>query len=376
MRRSSRTDAAARWPARARAAALALLALPGPVAAEDAIQVVSWGGSYAEAQRAALFAPFAAQTGIRVEALRHDGGLAALETRAGPEGWDVVDMLESDAIAACDAGLLERLDHAAMIAPAPGGGARAGDFAPARLRPCSVPQNVFATVIAYDDRAFPGRKPGRVEDFFDLERFPGPRAVERRADAILEWALMAEGVPPAQVYDLLSTDRGLRLAFAKLEEIRPAIRWWDEAGEAARMLAEGEAAMASGYNGRFFAAAQAGAPVVTVWDGRLLGTEVWAIPAATDAPRAARAFLRFVTRPEAMARLATRIPYGPARRSAFDRIGLHPVHGVPMRAYLPNAEHHGRRALARDARWYARTRALRARRFEAWLAEGEAPGGE
>jgi putative spermidine/putrescine transport system substrate-binding protein len=340
----------------------ALIALAAPAGAEE-VDVVTWGGAYEAAQRAAVFAPVEAETGLRVRVRRYEGGVEALAARAGPEGWDVVDMLESDAIAACEAGLLARIDHAALL-----GEARA-DFA-APLRPCSVPQNVFATVMAYDDRAFPGRKPTRVEDFFDLARFPGPRAIEKRPDAILEWALMAEGVPPAQVYDLLSTARGLDLAFARLDRIRGAILWWDDPAEAAEMLSDGRAAMASGYNGRFFAAAMEGAPVVTLWDGRLLGTEVWAIPAAADAPAAARRFVARAVRPEAMARLATRIPYGPARRSAFSRIGLHPAHGVPMRAYLPNAPHRGRRSLERDSRWYARTRALRARRFEAWLGRG------
>ena len=43
--------------------------------------------------------------------------------------------------------------------------------------------------MAYDERAFPGVKPTRIGDFFDTARFPGPRAVQRGPDGILEWAL-------------------------------------------------------------------------------------------------------------------------------------------------------------------------------------------
>jgi putative spermidine/putrescine transport system substrate-binding protein len=71
-----------------------------------------------------------------------------------------------------------------------------------------------------------------------------------------------------------------------------------------------------------------------------------------------------------MARLASLIPYGPARRSAFERVGLHPELRIPMRDHLPNAPRPDSRALRRDSRWYARTEALRRRRFDAWLAEG------
>jgi putative spermidine/putrescine transport system substrate-binding protein len=331
------------------------------------LTVVTWGGAYAQAQRAAVFDPFTRATGIPVKVVQYAGDPDSLRTRAAEEGWDVIDMLEPAAITGCEAGLLRRLDHAAIL-----GDLRAArrDFAPARLRPCSVPQNVFATVMAYDDRAFPGVKPTRIEHFFDTARFPGKRAIQKTPDVILEWAMLAEGVPPAQVYDLLSTDRGLRLALRRLEDLRGHIVWWEEAGAPARLLAAGEAVMASGYNGRFFAAARDGAPLSVVWDGRLIGYEVWAIPAASDQPAAARRFLRYATRPAPMARLAERIPYGPARDSALERIGLSPETGIPMRDHLPNAPQHGPRKLVADSEWYSHTRSLRARRFREWLDAG------
>ena len=356
MRRSS---------ARQIALALALIAAcAGPAAAQE-LTVVSWGGAYEAAQRAAVIAPFEAETGTRAEVLRYDGTAEAVARRAGAEGWDVIDMLADQARVACARGLLAEIDAAALL-----GRDALADFAPLRPTRCAIPQNVYARVMAYDERAFPGVKPTSVEDFFDTERFPGKRAVQRSPDGLLEWALMAEGVPPEQVYDLLSTDRGLRLAMRRLDTIREHIVWWTDPAEPARMLAEGRAALAAGFNGRFFDAAQAGrAPITVVWDGRIIGVEVWAMARAADAPEAARAFLAHAARPESMARLAERIPYGPARRSAFARIGQNPETGVPMRVYLPNAPGHGARRLVRDAVWYANTERLRRRRFEAWLAD-------
>ena len=345
------------------------LALPARADEPASLTVVSWGGAYEAAQRAAVFAPFTAETGIAVAVKRYDGALSDLETRARDEGWDVIDMVESSAISACEAGMLRPMDHDAILQDARG--ARR-DFAPARLCRCTLPQNVFATVMAYDDRAFPGVKPTRVEDFFDTLRFPGKRAIRRSPDGILEWALMAEGVPPAQIYDLLSTDRGMRLAFRRLETLRGHILWWENAADPARLLAEGKAAMASGYNGRFFAAQQAGTPLSVIWDGRLIAHDVWAVPVTADAaPETIRRFLAFAARPSVMAALAERIPYGPARSSALDRIGLNPATGVPMRAHLPNAPQHGPRLLVSDSSWESHTRALRDRRFQAWLKEGD-----
>lgn len=349
-------------------AVLAMLAAGRPAAA-DPVTVVTWGGAYETAQRRALFEPFTAETGIDVEVARYDGALSDIETRAADEGWDVIDMLEGQAIAACEAGLVRRLDHGEILAQEDSPASFVNDFAPAKLRDCTVPQNVYATVMAYDDRAFPGVKPGRIEDFFDLDRFPGKRAVQESPDVILEWALMAEGVPAAQVYDLLSTDRGLRLALDKLDDIRDAIVWWQEAGESAELLRDGEVAMASGYNGRFFSLAREGAPVTVVWDGRLIGYDVWAVPETADDVADAEAFLRFASAPQRQAHLAELIPYGPARRSALERVGFHPDARIPMRDHLPNAPQHDGRELVSDSQWYAHTRAMRQRRFEDWLAQ-------
>ncbi|WP_108882974.1 extracellular solute-binding protein [Anderseniella sp. Alg231-50] len=336
---------------------------------EETITVVSWGGVYEDAQRRAIYDPFTRATGIKVKPVTYSGGVDALASRAGNEGWDVVDMIEDQAISACDAGLLTKVDMH-KIADDHQKSAIADDFLPRAFRDCSIAQNVYATVFAFNDRAFLGEKPATISDFFDLKRFPGKRALQRNPDVILEWALMAEGVPAIQVYDLLSTDRGLRLAFRKLETLRGSIIWWQEVGTPAEMLADGRAVMASGYNGRFFSAAQQdGAPITIVWDGQVIGYEVWAILRGARDQDMAEKFLRFATAPERMAALAELIPYGPARRSALSRVGLHWKTGVPMRDHLPNAPQHAERALYGDSLWYARTKKLRTKRFEAWLRD-------
>ena len=340
--------------------------IAAPVAADE-LTIVSWGGAYEVAQRQAIIDPFAEETGLDVEVVAYDGTWTALAERGRGEGWDVIDMLADQARVACARGLLLEIDPRSLFSPA-----ALQDFTPVGPDRCAVPQNAYARVMAFDDRAFPGVKPTRIEDFFDTTGFPGPRAIQRSPDGILEWALLAEGVPPEQIYGLLSTDRGLRLAFRRLDAIRDDIIWWDDPAEPAEMLADGRAVMAAGFNGRFFDVAQRDrAPVDIVWDGRIIGIEVWAIAATTDAPDAARGFIVHATEPTSMARFAMRIPYGPTRRSAFDRIGLNPDMGLPMRAYLPNAPQHGGQALVRDSSWYANTEELRLRRFRTWLDAAE-----
>jgi len=350
-----------------------LLGGGGAAHGDDVLTVVTWGGAYEASQRAALFEPFTEATGVPVDVARYDGGVDALRRHLAEPGqprWDVVDMIRSDARAACRAGLLEPFDEA-ILAPAPDGTAAADDFIDEAFGDCFVTQLVYATVIAYDDRAFPGVKPQSVADFFDLERFPGKRALRDAPVGLLDWALRSYGVPRSQVYDLLSTERGLRLAFRRLDGVRDKLLWWRGGSEPVAMLREGRVTMASGYNGRFFnAQAVEGVPISVIWDSALIEHSTWAVPKGSPDRALADRFIRFATGSPRLADMANRISYGPARRSAQQRVGLHVSTGIPMRPHLPTAPRHLAEALHKDYEWYAQTEALRRRRFEAWRAGG------
>lgn len=353
--------------------AICLGALPAAADQPRTLTVVTWGGAYERAQREAIFAPFTEATGIEIEIVRYNGGIDSLREHLnedGPPEWDVVDMIRADARAACAQGLLAPFDPG-ILAPSPDGVPPEDDFIDGAFGACSVIQLVFATVIAYDDNAFPGEKPRTVEDFFDTERFPGKRALRKAPVGMLEWALRSYKVPRSQIYDLLSTERGLRLAFRRLGSIREDIVWWRGGAEPVKLLQSGAAAMATGYNGRFFNAQTVeGAPISIIWDGALVEYNNWAIPKGTPDKDIAEEFVRFATGAERLGDVANRISYGPARKSAQRRVGLHVDTGVPMRAHMPTTDRHMATAIRKDDQWYSQTEALRQRRFEAWLARG------
>ena len=170
--------------------------------AERAITVASWGGPYEHSQVMANFEPFTKSTGIRVDIERYDGGLADIRKQAagdGGAGWDLVDMTMADNEAACRQGLLEPIDHA-WLPPAPDGTPASRDFIDGALTECGVAQIVYAMVAAYNRDAFPGERPARVRDIFDVRRFPGKRALQKSPEANLEWALksydVSHGVVP------------------------------------------------------------------------------------------------------------------------------------------------------------------------------------
>lgn len=341
-------------------------------AEEDrAITVVSWGGPYEHSQVKAYFEPFTERTGIRIDIERYDGGLEELrrQVRGGDVTWDVVDMTMADNRAACRQGLLEPIEHSQLL-PAPDGAPADEDFIDGALTECGVAQIVYAMVVAYNRDAFPGERPGRIGDLFDLERFPGKRALQRGPEANLEWALRSHGVPRQDIYQLLSTERGLRLAFRRLERIRRHVVWWTSADQPVDLLVRGEAVIASHYNGRLFdAAAVQGHPVEIIWDGQVYELGSWGVPRGTGRLDEALEFVRFATGTVPLAEQARYIAYGPARRSSMKLVSTHFDTGVDMRPHLPTNPANFRSAILKDTEWYGSLYDRIKARFDAWLGE-------
>ena len=339
---------------------------------ERSITVASWGGPYEHSQRMAYFTPFTELTGIRVEVVRYHGGLAELRQRAAGSGaleWDLVDMTMADNRAACRQGLLEPIDHSALQ-PAPDGTPASRDFIDGALTECGVAQIVYAMVLAYNRDAFPGERPTRVRDVFDLRRFPGTRALQKSPEANLEWALRSYGVPGEDIYHLLSTERGLRLAFERLDRIRQDVIWWTSVDEPVELLVSGQAVIASQYNGRLFdARVVRGHPIEIVWDGQIYETGTWGIPKGTPRLEAVLDFIRFATGTRPLAEQARYIAYGPARRSSMKLVSVHAATGVDMRPHLPTSPANFRTPIRKDTEWYASLYDRIKERFDAWLAE-------
>ncbi|WP_290652483.1 extracellular solute-binding protein [Aquisalimonas sp.] len=333
------------------------------------LRVLSWGGAYEAAQTQALFEPFTEATGIPVSVDAYAGGLQALREATHGDGppWDVIDMTMSDARAACAQGLLQSLD-AQLLDPAPDGTAPRQDFFEGAFTECAIAHTVFATVVAYDRTAFPGNRPTSIKHLFDIEGFPGPRALQRTPAANLEWALLSYNVPLEELYGLLSTERGLSLALRRLDSLGEAIHWWEGAEEPVQLLADGEVVMASGFNGRFFdAIVNQGAPIDILWDGQIQEFETWVIPNGADNPHLAREFIRFATRTDRLVEFARHLPYGPVRRSAAEQVTTHKPTGIDMRLHVPTHPLNAHRAVRKDETWYAQVHARINERFRDWL---------
>ncbi len=267
----------------------------------------------------------------------------------------------------CDEGLLEDIDHS-ILAPGADGSAPADDFVPGSLVDCFVPNIVYTIAVAYDTTKFP-EAPTTIADFFDLEKFPGKRAMRRNAKSNLEMALMADGVPSAEVYEVLSTPEGVDRAFAKLDTIKADTIWWEAGAQAPQLLADGEVTMAAAFNGRIFAAAiEEGKPFEILWDGHVYETEGYVIPKGAPNIEDALKFIAFASAPEQLAAQASWISYGPARKSSNELVGMYQDGKTDMKPHMPTAAANLTNALASDYEFWVDHDAELNERFNAWLS--------
>ena len=336
---------------------------------DDFITVVSWGGSYARSSVKAYHERFVEETGIRIKLDEYNGGLAQVRAQAetGNVSWDVVDMEAGDALLGCDEGLLESVDYDSLP-PAPDGTPAPEDFLDVYDIECGVKNLVYSTVYAYNDTLFPGQKPTTMADFFDLEKFPGRRGMRRAPNANLEFALVADGVPGDRVYEVLSAEAGIARAFRKLDTVKKQVVWWEAGAQPPQLLADGEVAMSTAFNGRIFNAwALEKQPLTIVWDGQLLALGYQVIVAGTPKLELARQFVAFATTTQSLANLTKYISYGPLRESSLALVDKHEETGIEMAPHLPNAPQNLSNAVLEDPEWWADNQDELNERFAAWL---------
>ncbi len=352
--------------------AVSALVLGSAVAQDDPLNVVSWGGAYSESQRKAYHEPFTEQTGTRIlEEDKSNQALAGIRSQveAGNVSWDVVDMLQSDAQRACDEGLLLEIEHDEMLSPAPDGTPASEDFIENTLGDCFVPTILYSTLFAYNEEAFPEGGPQSVADVWDTERFPGTRALEKIPQKNLEWALIADGVAPDEVYDELATQEGQDRAFAKLDELKDNIIWWDAGAQPPQLLADGEATIASAYNGRIFnAQVNEDQPFEIIWDAAMFEADGYVIPVDNPQEQAAKEFLRFATDTQRLADQAKYIAYAPARQSSTPLVSTHAETGVDMKPHMPTEPSNFEDAIRFNVEFWADYGDALEERFNAWLS--------
>ena len=346
-----------------------------PFAATAEVTVASWGGAYTESQIKAYVDTYDAAT-IKFE--NYNGGLGEVraQVESGSVIWDVVDVLPDNAITGCDEGLFEDISaEYKNFTPAPDGTGMIEDMANSgvtNLSDCCAPQIFWTYVVFYDPDAFSGEKPSRIADFFDTAKFPGKRGIHTWANAIIEMALVADGVSPKGVYKVLKNQTGaLDRAFAKLDTIKDDVVFWSAGSKPLELVKSGEVVMSIAYNGRVGAAnLSEGENFEYIWEGQVIEQEYICLVSGSPYRAEALAWMIHASSPESQALQAKYITYGPMRASGIELIkaGEPWFHtGIEVMSHMPNTPELLKISVMGDPVWWSDNGAEIHERYGAWM---------
>src|SRR5712691_6284248 len=347
--------------AAATAAGSALLALaPRTVeAAERPVTYFSYGGAWKQAIMGAFGDPFTKKTGIPVqyqEPYSFDKLRAMHEAKAqqidivGVNGMDVYIAGRLKMITPIDWSVVDKtvldpqqLHHADVIG-------------------CSSQ----SMNVCYSKKKWPGEhhpnalRPNSWADFWNVEKFPGRRALRRDALWTIEAAMKADGVKDDAFYPL-----DVERAFRSLDRIKPHIKtWWSDNSQAQQLMEQEEVDLIYMTNGR---ATQSildhKAAFEMIWNEAIYAgyAEGWIVPVGCLNPRGGMKFLDFIGRAEYQAVFARALYYAPQNPKAFDL--LPPA----LAKLMPSHPDNEKVAHTVDYRWWADNNARVQRRFEQWL---------
>lgn len=326
------------------AALTATLATPYIARAQETVLYINtWGGPWEEAARAHLFDPFTAETGVDIRSVSPVSfAKLAAQVRTGTYEFDMTTLGGGEIVRANQAGIIEEWDTP------PYEGA---------LFQNGVGSHAFATIIGYRADKFP-EGPKNWAEFWDVEKFPGARSLQRYPVRILPIALLADGVAVEDLYPL-DVDR----AFASLDRIKEHIVvWWTAGAQSAQILRDGEVDLIGIWHSRFFEAQDTGAPLGMTWNQGEIDRAYWVIAKDTPNEEIARDFIRFATSPEPLAGFVTQASYGPLNPAANDFISAEDA------KRMPTSEENYSLCFEQDIANLGADPADISRRFERWLA--------
>ena len=324
------------------------------------LNVVSWPGAYGRAQAAAQMQAYgtAKRIDVRIQQWAQNGTLEelkrAIETHSA---GDVVDLELPVAVAACQAGLLEPIDAATLPAGADGTAAD-HDFYKGMIGRCHVASAIYAQMLVC---AAPCRTDRDIASLFAYAAGGIKLGLQRGAKINLELALLADGVPPQDIYPVLSTDAGVARAFNKLSSIKPNIVWWTSSAQPLAMLKSGQVAAATALTADVQAASGAAVPLAT----QFYEADVLAIPKGGATPERALDYIRTATSSAPLADMVKFAPYMPPRRSSLALVEAQAP--SPTRDFVASQKGMIEKSFAIDDSWWAEHGAALEARFRAWV---------
>lgn len=218
--------------------------------------------------------------------------------------WDVLAIAPAAAQENCGT-LFEPLDFS---------GVDTSDLVEGTIGECYIGNFINASPLAYRTDAYPdpANAPTSIEDFWDVEKFPGQRGVlTNLQNGILEYGLLADGVAPGSLYPL-DVDRSL----AKWDEIRDVTTFAPNVGALQQAVADRQVDMFLLADSRLVPTMDDGMDITIVWDVTVASINAFAVPLGAPNKAATEAFLATVVLPDRAAHIAEKLGVAPVNFAA------------------------------------------------------------
>ncbi|KAA2212965.1 extracellular solute-binding protein [Teichococcus oryzae] len=339
------------------ASALTALGAPRLARAQNAGEVIiaTTGGLMERSLQEHFYRRFQRETGIRVRSvpieLPDQWARAQAGRRSGNIPFDIVTATPPDLIQHAE--ILQPLDCGAMP----------GIVAHALPNACfghGIIRTAGGMALVWSKKAFPQNAPASWADFFDVQKFPGPRSLPDTGDR--EWwvplaALMADGVPRDKLFPM-DLDR----AYRKLDALKPHVAaWWKSGDNSMQIMRGGDAVMTMAYSSRAVPLAKSGEFDFT-WNGAIRDVGNWAVLKGGPNTQNALRFLDFFVQ-DAKEHVAF------SEKVSFDSNNREAPSLVPEaeRRFRPSWPENWEKLVIADYAWVAEHRAAMRERWVSWL---------
>jgi putative spermidine/putrescine transport system substrate-binding protein len=277
------------------------------------INFLTWGGNFGKGVRVAFSDPFTKATGIEIRDVTPFGYgkfLTAMKN-GNPEQYDLAWFNdEVEPVLAGQQGFLEKLDYSLLPASEGAIAGTKGEYAAAPY--------ITLYLVGYRTDAFGGNKPQSWADFWNVEKFPGPRSLGTWVAGVLEAALMADGVEPSKLYPL-DEER----AFKSLDKIKPHVRMFHDtqsSEQVQQMLFQGEISMVLTWATDFVIARNEGKPVDVVYDQGFYFSPSVGIAKGSKYVKECHQYLNLFFEPENQLAFINAWPTTPGQPSVADKM--------------------------------------------------------
>ena len=318
------------------------------------------GGTNLEILKTTVFKPYEETTGTK---LIYDPGANFAKLRAmvksGNVEWDLAEAWSQDLVIMLGReGVLEEIDYS--IVGSGLYGVERQDLYDSVVTKWGVGDGFYSVVIGYNKDKFPeGKQPRSWADFFNVEKFPGPRALQKGPWGNLEFALLADGVSVDNLYPL-DVDR----AFKKLDTIKKHVRvWWESGAQPVQLLNDKEVDLTSIWNGRIYMMIKEGANVGIEWNQHFLMASAWVVPKGAKNKKGAMDLIQWFLKPEPLAHHAEIIGYPGNNKNLYKY--MDPKYS----SILPTSTENYKLAVLPNYDWWIENRDEVTERWNAWAME-------